>query len=164
MSRTIATFFGIGLLPYAPGTWGTAAAIPVAYGIHYLGGFPALLIATLAVCLIGWWATAAATKGKDDHDPGEIVIDEVAGIWIALLPLSYGLWHAGAEPHVFPWPGWVGAFILFRIFDIKKPGPIGWADRMNSSLGVMLDDILAGIAAGICVAIGAGLAHGVFGI
>ena len=70
MSRIIATFFGVGLLPWAPGTWGSAAAIPVAWVIHGLGGFHTLLLATIAVTLIGWWATAAATRGKDDHDPG----------------------------------------------------------------------------------------------
>ncbi|MDJ0628234.1 MAG: phosphatidylglycerophosphatase A [Rhodobacter sp.] len=164
MSRLIATAFGIGHLPYAPGTWGSAAAIPAAYLIHALGGFPALLIATLAVVLAGWWATAVATKGHDDHDPSEIVIDEVAGQWIALWPLSAGLWHAGADPWVFPWPGWVGAFVLFRLFDITKPGPIRWADRLHTPLGVMLDDVLAGLAAAVGVAVLAVLAHGIAGV
>ncbi len=164
MSRAIATFFGVGLLPWAPGTWGSAAAIPVAWVIHGLGGFPALLLATIAVTLIGWWATAQATKDSDDHDPSEIVIDEVAGIWIALLPLSGGLWHAGAEAWVFPWPGWVGAFVFFRLFDILKPGPVGWADRRNDALGVMLDDVIAGIMAALCVAVLAGIAHGLMGM
>ncbi len=164
MSRLVATFFGVGLLPWAPGTWGSAAAIPAAWVIHGLGGFPALLAASVAVTFIGWWATAAATNGKEDHDPGEIVIDEVAGMWVALLPLSAGLWQAGADPWVFPWPGWVGAFVLFRVFDIFKPGPIGWADRMHSPLGVMLDDVLAGFAAAIGVALLAYIAHGMMGV
>ena len=125
MSRLVATFFGVGLLPWAPGTWGSAAAIPAAWVIHGLGGFPALLAASVAVTFIGWWATASATKGKDDHDPGEIVIDEVAGMWVALLPLSAGLWQAGVDPWVLPWPGWVGAFVLFRVFDILKPSRWG---------------------------------------
>lgn len=164
MSRLIATFFCVGLLPAAPGTWGSAAAIPAAWAIHGLGGFPALLVASVAVTLIGWWATAAATRGADDHDPGEIVIDEVAGMWIALLPLSAGLWFAGAAPWVFPWPGWVAAFALFRLFDIRKPGPVGWADRRNDALGVMLDDVIAGVFAAIGVALLAALAHGVIGL
>ncbi len=164
MSRLVATFFGVGLLPWAPGTWGSAAAIPAAWVIHGLGGFPALLLASVAVTFVGWWATAAATRGKENHDPGEIVIDEVAGMWVALLPLSAGLWQAGVDPWVFPWPGWVGAFVLFRVFDILKPGPIGWADRMHTPLGVMLDDVLAGFAAAIGVALLAYIAHGMMGV
>lgn len=163
MSRAIATFFGIGLLPWAPGTWGSAAAIPVAWVIHGLGGFPALLAATVAVCLLGWWATAEATRGSDDHDPSEIVIDEVAGIWIALWPLSAGMWHAGADPWLFPWPGWVAAFVLFRAFDILKPGPVGWADRRGDALGVMLDDVIAGVLAALGVVLFAWVAHGIAG-
>ncbi|MCG6903604.1 MAG: phosphatidylglycerophosphatase A [Rhodobacter sp.] len=164
MSRLIATFFGVGLLPFAPGTWGSAAAIPVAWVIHGLGGFPALAFAAVAVTLIGWWATAVSTRGQENHDPGEIVIDEVAGMWIALLPLSAGLWHAGADAWLFPWPGWVGGFILFRLFDIRKPGPVGWADRRNDALGVMLDDVIAGVMAAAGVAVLAAIAHGVLGL
>ena len=164
MSRVVATFFGVGLLPWAPGTWGSAAAIPVAWVLHGLGGFPALLLAALAVTLIGWAATAAATRGKADHDPSEVVIDEVAGMFFALLPLSYGLWQAGAEPWAFPWPGWVAAFVLFRLFDITKPGPVGWADRRCGALGVMLDDVIAGVMAAVGVALLAALAHGVLGL
>ena len=160
MSRAIATFFGIGLLPYAPGTWGSLAALPVAWLIHGLGGFPALALATVAVTLLGWWATAEATRGKDNHDPSEIVIDEVAGQWLALWPLSAGLWHAGADAWLFPWPGWVGAFVMFRLFDITKLGPIGWADRRNDALGVMLDDVIAGVLAAVVVAFAAFISHG----
>ena len=128
-----------------------------------LGGFPALLAATVAVCLLGWWATAEATRGSDDHDPSEIVIDEVAGIWIALWPLSAGMWHAGADPWLFPWPGWVAAFVLFRAFDILKPGPVGWADRRGDALGVMLDDVIAGVLAALGVVLFAWVAHGIAG-
>ncbi len=64
-------------------------------------------MATLAVFALGWWATVEATRGKADHDPSEIVIDEVVGQWIALWPLSLGLGWMGVDPWVFPWPGWV---------------------------------------------------------
>jgi len=147
MSKLIATFFYVGLIRPAPGTWGSAAAIPVGYLIHVAGGFPALLIATVAVFLIGWWATSEETKGKENHDPSEIVIDEVAGQWIALLPVSGVLWFSGADPWLFPYPGWITAFLLFRLFDIWKPGPVGWADRKSTALGVMLDDVIAGLMA-----------------
>jgi len=159
MSKLIATFFYVGLLKPAPGTWGSAAAIPVGYLIHVAGGFPALLLATIAVFFIGWWATIQETRGKENHDPSEIVIDEVAGQWIALLPLSAGLWFAGQDPWLFPYPGWIAAFVLFRLFDITKPGPVGWADRQSTAFGVMFDDVIAGVFAAIIVTIAAGFSH-----
>jgi len=160
MSKVIATFFYVGRLPLAPGTWGSVAALPLGYALHRYAGFPAFMAVTALVFLIGWWATAIATRGADDHDPGEIVIDEVVGQWIALWPLSAGLWHAGIDPAIFPYPGWIGAFVLFRLFDIWKPGPVGWADRKQSALGVMLDDVIAGLMAAICVSVLAAIAHG----
>ncbi len=160
MSRLVATFFGVGLLPWAPGTWGSLAALPAAWLLHGLGGFPALALATLVAAAGGWWAIAVAMRGQDDHDPSEIVIDEVAGQWLALWPLSAGLWHGGAEAWLFPWPGWVGAFVLFRLFDILKPGPVGWADRRSDPLGVMLDDLIAGALAGLVLLLGAAIFHG----
>lgn len=163
VSRAIATVGGVGLMRPAPGTWGSAAAIPLGYGLHVVGGFPLLVLATLGVILLGWWAARAEAAATGTHDAGEIVIDEVAGLWIALWPLSGGLWHAGADPWLFPWPGWVGAFVLFRLFDIWKPGPIGWADRQPGAVGVMLDDVIAGLFAAIGVALAAYVAHGVLG-
>ncbi|HMQ92434.1 MAG TPA: phosphatidylglycerophosphatase A [Amaricoccus sp.] len=160
MSRLVATFFYVGLLPRAPGTWGSLAALPCAYLLHRLGGFPLLAIATMALAVLGFWAAGAETRGGGDPDPGEIVVDEVVGQWIALFPLSGGLWLAGAAPQVFPWPGWVGAFVMFRLFDIWKPWPVSWADGLHGATGIMLDDILAGVMAAVVVALAAALAHG----
>lgn len=160
MSHLIATFFYVGHLRPAPGTWGSAAAIPVGYILHVMLGFPGLALATVLVFVAGWWATLVETRGQADHDPSEIVIDEVAGQWIALWPLSFGLWHGGADPWTFPYPGWIAAFVLFRLFDIWKPGPVGWADRRGDALGVMLDDVIAGVMAALVVALGAYVAHG----
>lgn len=162
MTRLIATFFGVGLLPGAPGTWGSLAALPLAMLLHYLGGFPLLAAATLAIFFAGWWATAAETANGGDHDPSEIVIDEVAGQLVALFPLSAGLWLMDRPPQVFPWPGWVAAFVLFRFFDIVKPFPVSWADRKPTPLGVMLDDIVAGVLAALVVLVSAAVAHGWF--
>ncbi len=160
MSKIIATVFGIGLIPFAPGTWGSLAAIPMAYGLHYLGGFPALLVATIALYFIGLWATTEMTKGSDNHDPSEIVIDEVVGQWTALLAVSGGLWSAGVPGYIFPYPGWVSAFLLFRLFDIWKPWLVGWADRKSTPTGVMLDDVIAGIFAALITMVFAGIYHG----
>ncbi|PRX37809.1 phosphatidylglycerophosphatase A [Meinhardsimonia xiamenensis] len=163
MSRLIATFLGVGLMPLAPGTWGSAAAIPVAWVIHALGGFPALAAATLIAFTAGLWATVRQMRGHFDKDPQEIVIDEVVGMWITLWPLSAGLWHAGMDPWLFPWPGWIGGFVMFRLFDIWKPWLVARADRRGDALGVMLDDVLAGLFAALVVAAAAFVAHGLLG-
>ena len=160
MSHLIATFFYVGHLRPAPGTWGSLAALPVALLLMVWGGPVLLVVATLAVCVIGYWATAVETRGKADHDPSEIVIDEVAGQWIALWPLAIGAANAGAA-YTALWPGWVVAFALFRLFDVTKWGPVGWADRKAGPLGVMLDDVIAGIFAAIGVVVFAGVYHGI---
>ncbi len=131
----LATWFGSGYLPKAPGTWGSLAALPFAWGIVQFGGYWALGIATAVVFVIGLWASKIYMDMTGAHDPGAIVIDEVAGQWIVLLaapldPTAYAL-----------------GFILFRLFDVTKPWPISWADRnIGGAMGVMMDDVLAGFA------------------
>ena len=163
LATLIGTVLGVGNLRPAPGTWGSLAALPMAWALHVLGGFPALVAATVAVFALGVWATSVMTRGQDNHDPSEIVIDEVAGQFIALMPLSYASWVHGLDITDL-WPGWVAGFALFRLFDITKPGPIGWADRRCDALGVMLDDVIAGVFASIGVMLLAGLWHGVLGL
>lgn len=163
LAQLIATVGGVGYLRPAPGTWGSLAALPLAWLIHIIGGFPLLVIAAIATFIKGMWATTVMTKGSEDHDPSEIVIDEVTGQFIALLPLSYSAWTMDLSITVL-WPGWIAAFLLFRLFDITKPGPIGWADRRGDALGVMLDDVIAGVFAAIGVIMLAGLWHGVMGL
>ncbi|MFP4043025.1 MAG: phosphatidylglycerophosphatase A [Rhodosalinus sp.] len=145
-TRAVATLFGLGYLRPGPGTWASAAALPLLWALHVLGGFAAVFLATLAVTAIGWWAVARATAEADDKDPSEIVIDELAGQWLALWPVSAGAAVSGA-PVLALWPGWVAGFVLFRLFDILKPGPVGWADRRPGATGVMLDDLIAGLMA-----------------
>ena len=156
-ARLLATVGGVGLLRPAPGTWGSAAALPLAWLVMQ-GGALAFTIACLAVTPLALWAIAVATRGAADHDPSEVVIDEVAGQWIALLPIAWGAAAAGA-PVASLWPGWIAAFALFRLFDVWKPGPVGWADRRGDPLGVLLDDLIAGGLAAIGVLALAALAH-----
>lgn len=160
VTRLITSFFGIGHLRPAPGTWGSLAALPVAWALHVLGGPGLLGLGLIVVIASGWWATHLEIMGKTEKDPSWIVIDEVAGQWVAFLPVSIGAAHVGA-PLTALWPGWIVAFAAFRLFDIWKPGPIGWADRRGGAFGVMADDLLAGLAAAVCVVLGAALAHGV---
>lgn len=155
-----ATYFYVGYMKPAPGTWGSLAALPLAWLIFEIGGIWLFLIAIPAAYIKGYIATKVMTEGKDNHDPSEIVIDEVVGQWIALLPVMIGASHAGVSSLTL-WPGWVVAFILFRVYDIMKPGPVGWADRKDNATGVMLDDVIAGLFAALWVAVLAGLWHGV---
>ena len=158
MTHLIATFFYVGHLRPAPGTWGSLAALPVAYALVMLAGPWALVAGIVIAYVLGHWATGVETAGKADHDPSEIVIDEVAGQWIALLPVVFGAAMRDADLLAL-WPGWVAAFLLFRLFDITKWGPIGWADRMHGPTGVMLDDVIAGIFAALGVVALAALFH-----
>ena len=162
LAKIIATVCGAGFSPVAPGTVGSLIALLFAYGLHWIGGFPLLLLATVVGFFKGWWATIEYTKQPGiSEDPSEVVVDEVIGLFIALLPLSFILWYLDIPGDVFPWQGCLAAFIFFRLFDIAKPGPVGWADRRGDPLGVMLDDVIAGAFAAIIVIIGASIAHGV---
>ena len=135
--------FGSGLIPKAPGTFGSAFAllfIPFWLAI----GFFNTLLAIILMSLLGIYICGQTAKVMGVHDDGRIVWDEFAGQSIALLPLLY-LQQMNAL--------WVLlGFILFRLFDVWKPFPIGWADRhVSGGLGIMLDDIIAGVLAALCL-------------
>jgi phosphatidylglycerophosphatase A len=159
----IATAFGLGLSPKAPGTVGSLGGVAFGMALHLIGDFPLLLAGMIAATVGGWIATAAYMKTTGGKDPQEVVIDEVAGQLIALMPLSFGLWHAGFAPATFlsAWPGWVGAFLMFRLFDIWKPWLVGRAERLPGAAGVMADDLVAGVFAALVVSLAAIIAHGV---
>lgn len=157
----IATVGGIGRAPQAPGTWGSLAALPMGFVLHGMGGFPLMAGVTVALFFAGLWACNAYTGGDPQADPPEVVIDEVVGMLITLWPLSLGLWMRGTDPWVFPWPGWVLGFVLFRFFDILKPPPIGRVERIGGAWGVMLDDVVAGLFAALVATAAALVAHGV---
>lgn len=135
-----ATWFGCGLMHPAPGTWGTLGALPVGLILAALGGKIALIAGIAFVFALGLWSSAQFEKMTGTHDSSMIVIDEAAGIWIALLgstlsPASIVL-----------------AFVLFRFFDILKPWPIGWLDKkVGGAWGVMLDDCAAGKFSALCL-------------
>ncbi|MBY0334622.1 MAG: phosphatidylglycerophosphatase A [Acetobacteraceae bacterium] len=128
--RLVATLGGIGLLRPAPGTWGSAVVLPLAW----LGPLPCLMLAA-AVAGLGVWAIRRLAP--EAHDPGWVVVDEAAGMLLALAAVPTGA----------PWPWMLAAFLLFRLFDIVKWGPVGWADRRRGPTWVMLDDVIAGAMA-----------------
>ena len=141
MSQLVATFFYVGYLRPAPGTWGSLAALIIAHGIVQYTGVLGLSIATFLAFAIGWVAITTQISKTEIHDPPEIVIDEVVGQWVAALPLA--IWPLDTGMSFFYW---ALAFLIFRLLDIKKPGLIGWADRKNTALSVILDDVIAGLA------------------
>jgi len=136
----VATGFGIGLVPWAPGTWASLAALPAAWAIVELAGPVGLATAAVVACVVGMWAAESCVQRGGDKDPQSIVIDEIAGQWLVLLavpldPMLYGI-----------------GFVLFRAADIWKPWPVSWADKsVGGGFGVMLDDVLAAIYAGLAL-------------
>jgi phosphatidylglycerophosphatase A len=141
--RQLYTCCGLGLIPKAPGTFGTLMGIPIYFLLIKVweGDLAAYVIGTLLVFFVGWLASAYAEKDLGGHDDKRVVIDEVLGYLIAMFPLPL----AAPLPLAFVW-----GFLLFRFYDILKPGPVGWIDRkVPGGLGVMLDDALAGIFAWI---------------
>ena len=164
ITARFATLFGLGeAVPVAPGTVGSLAALPVSFALHWAGGFPLFAFGLIVAIALGYTSIDRylAARG-DDEDPGEVIADELAGQMLALAPLSLGLFLAGAPAHVFPWPGWVGAFVMFRLFDILKPPPVSTAERLPGALGVMADDLVAGLLAAVVVTASAAVARGWF--
>ena len=142
----IATGFGAGLLPWAPGTWGSLAALPCAWIVRSLGGVTALAVAATIAFATGCWAAGRVARATEEHDPGFIIIDEVAAQWLVLLiaPLD--------------WRWFAAAFLLFRLFDIAKPWPARMIERsVGDGHGIMLDDVVAALYAVVPLLIGEGI-------
>lgn len=133
---TLATWFGCGLSPIAPGTVGSLAAIAIAWALHETLGWTPLHFAALAIALtpIGIWSAGATARESGSSDPGKVVIDEVLGQWLTL---------AGAT--ALNAKSWLAAFLLFRLFDIWKPFPMRRLERLHGGTGIIADDLGAGI-------------------
>jgi len=134
----IATMGRIGKTRPAPGTLGSAAACLPAVGLAMAGGW-VLEAATLIACIVGIKAANVYEAYSGEKDASEIVIDELAGQWIALLVVP------------LDWRWWVAAFLMFRVFDVAKPGPVKMAEALPGGIGVMADDIVAGVMAAACL-------------
>ncbi|HQT88410.1 MAG TPA: phosphatidylglycerophosphatase A [Acidiphilium sp.] len=132
----LASGLGAGAVRRAPGTAGSVLGLVIGLALLAWAGWFGLLIGVVLVSGAGLWAIPRT--GAAHHDPGWVVIDEVAGQMIALLGLGGGGWFAV-----------ILAFGLFRLFDIWKPGPVGWADARQDALGIMADDWIAGLMAGV---------------
>lgn len=148
LQKLFLTFFGAGLSPKAPGTVGTLASLPVGLAILYYMGMETLFMVTLAITIIGIFEINKYEQETGIHDQQQIVIDEAAGMWLSLI-----IANSTAITMNYPYVeilAIVFSFAAFRLFDIWKPSTIGWIDReIKGGLGVMMDDVLAGIAGGL---------------
>ena len=135
-THLLATWFGIGLLRPAPGTWGTLAGALLWFFLPNAHTWIWLILPLFI--LLSWYVCAEGNKDSDSDDHSSIVIDEVAGILVALAFVP----HSALA--------YFGAFVLFRLFDIWKPWPISWLDKnIKGGFGILLDDLIAGLFAGV---------------
>lgn len=148
-SSLIASVGGIGYAPIASGTVASAVAVALALPIILYGGGWGLLAASLIAFGIGVWACDDHVRATGRDDPSECVIDELAGQWLAC---AFAVLPLGLPAAPVTLPGFLLAFALFRLFDIWKPWPVSWADqKLPGGLGVMADDMIAGLMAGLLV-------------
>ena len=152
MNKIFVSVLYIGFLPIAPGTFGSLFGVILGITIQTIGGFPLLIVSILSLFVIGWnSANNYIKKNTIDLDPPEIVIDAVVGQLMSYLPISLFIWFFNQESFHSTFLDWFIAFILFRVFDILKPWPINWADKIDSGLGIMLDDLIAGFYTAILI-------------
>jgi phosphatidylglycerophosphatase A len=154
------TTFGVGFLPLAPGTWGSIVGVVLYLPVMWLAEavrpndllqvasgqaqfFAIVVVALLAFTLIGIWAAGRAIPLLGNTDPSEAVIDEILGMLVTLLFVPIGI----------GWPFILAGFVLFRLFDIWKPYPIDMLQVLPGGVGIVADDIVAGIYAGVCLSV-----------
>jgi phosphatidylglycerophosphatase A len=137
LRAVVATWFGSGFSPIAPGTAGTVATVPVVLAL-WASGSPLLhAVAAITAFVAGMWASRDAEARWGRSDPGEVVIDETAGYLVATLAVAPSIWTLGAS------------FVLFRVFDVLKPWPASALERLPGSWGIMTDDVAAGLYANL---------------
>jgi phosphatidylglycerophosphatase A len=143
-ANLLSTWFGCGYAPVAPGTAGSLAAIALAWLLVRYAGWQPLWFAALAVAATApsIWAAGVTAQSLNQKDPGLVVVDEVLGQWIAL---------AGARP--LNVKSWIGAFVLFRLFDIWKPIPVRNLEKLPGGSGIVADDLMAGLYAALVLSV-----------
>ena len=157
VASLVSTVGGVGLSPLAPGTFGSAVGIAAAWTFARalspshapsVAAAVGLLVSGLAVGIVGVFAATRMERALGAHDPGCIVVDELCGQLLACAPLPLFAFSSPRREHAF----WLASFLLFRLFDIWKPGPVDAAQRLPEGWGVVVDDALAGSFAGVLVA------------
>ena len=141
LAVSLGTGMGIGFAPKAPGTFGSLLGPPLVIATQQLDlPLPILSIVIVAFCLLGIPICSRASTALGKHDPGQVVYDEIAAFWLVFLPQLV----AGTP---LTWQHAVAGFILFRIFDISKLWPVSRLERLPGGLGIMADDLAAGLMA-----------------
>ncbi len=140
IAHVIATWFFVGYFPAGPGTAGSIAAIILAWLIERITGLPGAAFGFFGALLAlpGVWSAGEVAKQRENKDPQIVVVDEVIGQWVTL---------AGAA--AFNWKSWLLALVLFRIFDMTKPFPIRRLEKLPGGIGIVADDVLAGMYAAV---------------
>jgi phosphatidylglycerophosphatase A len=143
-AESIATWFGCGLAPKAPGTFGALGALVIAWPLAHSCGLAGwhFAAAAIAVSIPGIWAASQVEAASGGEDPQRVVVDEVAGQWLTLSALPANDWY---------W--WLAALLLFRAFDITKPFPARRLERLHGGLGIVADDLAAAAWAALALAI-----------
>ena len=134
LALVIATAGGAGLAPIAPGTFGSAVGV-IVYWLTRSWSVPTQLTIAAVITVVGIWASSEAAKHYNREDPGQVVVDEVAGQLVTMFFTGAGWWAT------------VVGFFLFRVFDIIKPYPANRLERLHGGLGIMADDLMAGVYA-----------------
>jgi phosphatidylglycerophosphatase A len=138
----IATWFGCGYAPIAPGTAGSLAAMIIAIALYYFGGYGRGMLLVLTAFLLGpgIWSASVVAKETNTTDPHIVVVDEVIGQWITL---------AGAA--TLNWKTWLAALVLFRLFDVWKPAPARQLEALPGGWGIVADDVMAGLYGALAI-------------
>ena len=147
IANIIATYCGLGLSPKAPGTVGSIGTLPLAFILAYFSGIYGILAFAVITAVVGIIATDVVIRDQEEKDPGKVVVDEVVGQLLAFLFVADKLYH-----NLDLWWVYLLGLLAFRFFDICKMGPVKWFDRnMKNAVGVMMDDVCAGLIGGVCV-------------
>jgi phosphatidylglycerophosphatase A len=148
LAKALSTWFGCGYVPVAPGTAGSLAALGIAFLLVEYGHWKPVWLLALAAALVApaIWAAGVIASSVRQEDPRLVVVDEVLGQWIAV---------AGATE--VNWKAWLGAFVLFRLFDILKPPPVRQLEHLPSGYGIVTDDLMAGLYAALVLFLGGSL-------
>ncbi len=134
IARALGTWFGCGLVPKAPGTVGTLGAVPLYWLVMHEAGQLGVVVTGLLVTTVGVWAASVVQHDLRVEDPQIVVIDEVAGMLVTMIPVAS-----------FSWRSTIVGFVLFRLLDVFKPWPIRRLEALPSGWGIVLDDVAAGI-------------------
>jgi phosphatidylglycerophosphatase A len=146
INEQLATGLGIGRVPYAPGTAASLVAVIIAIPVMYLVGWFGVFVLAMLSAAGGVWVSEAYAVEVGRNDPGECVIDEFAGQWLACALAGLGAYTVG-EP--LGAAGYVIAFVIFRLFDVAKPWPVSRAEKLKGGFGIVADDVVAGLIAGL---------------